>query len=74
MDVSGFIRNVVACVRCQASLVVECCATQNSIDDQRGVFSFSCPACRGWNEKVQLRGARFESVFLDPRGRLNIPR
>ena len=74
MDVPGFIRNVVACVRCHANLVVECGATDGSTDDQNSVFSFSCPACRGWNEKVQLRGARFESVFLDPRGRLNIRR
>ena len=71
MDASGFIRNVVACVRCHANLIVECCAPAGLIDGKRNAFSFSCPACRGWNEKVSLRGDRFESVFLDPRGRLN---
>ena len=74
MDASGLIRNVVACVRCRANLVVECCASDGLADGQRSAFSFSCPACRGWNEKVHLRGERFASVFLDPRGRLNTHR
>jgi len=72
--VSKTVRNPLRCRFCDTRLVVEC---ERSVAGSESfeTLSFACPACRGWNVNVSLRGQMIERVFLDPRAhkRYDVP-
>jgi hypothetical protein len=66
MSSRPFLRQPVGCSHCHKPLLALCRQTDPT-EPLTGMFSFACPSCGAWNNRIELAGAGVQKVMVDPR-------